>query len=337
MTRKSVTRMQRARTAGRRAPSARAHSGRFPSPFSVPEKVLAEAFRSQFPHWADTFDCNTPSSQCTLSSKRVVPSARRAIVAAAFGAATNGAVRRQIKGKSALAVVVIVPGPSWVRPVCDWFVERFGDRWQTITSESVKMPHQKSEQNSEVASYLAHGSPVVGFAVERDALPASLTAAADLTIRIRSPGGATIGRAIRMFTGCRVPACIDENIAKRLEFYDLVAAFRTGSSPAEIVARIRKATTVVSEVALIERLPNLEDAVEYGAARVWGLALARDIADYRAGNLDWEDVDRGAVLHSEPGLGKSLYARILAKACGIPLVALRSPIYSRARQATWIR
>ncbi|MBV5268847.1 MAG: AAA family ATPase, partial [Afipia sp.] len=65
----------------------------------------------------------------------------------------------------------------------------------------------------------------------------------------------------------------------------------------------------------------MEEAVEYGDARTWGLALARDLADYRAGRLDWWEVDRGAVLFSEPGLGKSLFARILAQACGVPLVA----------------
>jgi ATP-dependent Zn protease len=124
-----------------------------------------------------------------------------------------------------------------------------------------------------------------------------------------------------MFTGQPVPIDIEDKIASGLEFHDLVAAFRTNSSPAEIVERLRKAAARVDGAGTAERLPLLEHAVEYGAARTWGLALARDIADYRAGLIDWQDVDRGAVLFSEPGLGKSLFARILAKACGVPLVA----------------
>ncbi|WP_284261264.1 AAA family ATPase [Bradyrhizobium iriomotense] len=203
----------------------------------------------------------------------------------------------------------------------DLFLERFGAQWQTITADSIKTLQQKSDQNREVASNLTHGQPVVGFAVERDGLPSSLTVAADLTIRVHPPRGATIRRAIRMFTGCWAPASIDENIAVGLEFDDLVAAFRTDSSPAEIIVRIRKACAAVSGSPSTERLPRLEDAIEYGAARTWGLALARDFADYREGRIEWQDIDRGAVLHSEPGLGKSLFARILAKACGVPLVA----------------
>jgi hypothetical protein len=253
--------------------------------------------------------------------KKKRPSARCSIVASAFHAATSAAVRRQLKGKSALALIVLVPGPSWIRPVRDLFVSRFGNQWQAVETEALKTPQQKSDRNGEVAADLARGRPVIGVAVDRNALPTALTMAADLIIRINAPNGATITRAIRMFTGQQPPAGVDENIAFGLEFHDLVAAFRANSSPAEILGRLRRAAATVNGGGTTERLPKLEDAVEYGAARVWGMALARDLADYRAGRLDWQDVDRGAVLYSEPGLGKSLFARILAQACGVPLVA----------------
>ena len=252
--------------------------------------------------------------------KKDRPSADHVIVAAAFDAATSGAARRQFKNNTALAVVVLVPGPSWIQPVRNLFVSRFGERWLAISTDDLKTPQQRSNRNAEVAADLARGRPVIGFAIERDALPAALTTAADLTIRINAPTGAIIGRAIRMFTGRRIQSGIEEGVAAGLEFHDLVAAFRAKSSPAQIIERLRKAAVAIGGGGTTERLPNLEDAVEYGAARTWGLTLARDIADYRAGRLNWESVDRGAVLYSEPGLGKSLFARLLAKACGVPLV-----------------
>lgn len=321
MTRKTLATSQRRRAAPRAA-SSPARQAAISPPFAVPERVLADTFRSYFPNWVnEDIEGNMPLSTSTLSAKREFPSARTAIVAAALGQATSGAIRQQLKARSALAVIVLVPGPGWIRPVRDLFVDRFGTQWQTITVDSIKTPQQKSDQSREVASSLAHGQPVVGFAVERDGLPPSLMAAADLTIRVQPPVGATVRRAIRMFTGCWPPAGIDGAIAVGLEFDDLVAAFRTDSSPAEIIVRIRKASAAVNGLASTERLPRLEDAVEYGAARTWGLALARDFADYREGRIDWQDIDRGAVFHSEPGLGKSLFAQILAKACGVPLVA----------------
>jgi len=329
MTRKNLAKTSRSRSATKAKSRAPAKSERIlPMDSVVPSvgyrsaKEAADLLRTRSVlHVTDDVVGTEPPVSWAPVVKKERPSARCAIIGTAFHAATSGAIRRQLKGKSALAVVVLVPGPSWIQPVRKLFVAQFGDHWQAVATESLKTPQQKSDRNVDVAADLASGRPVIGVAVERDALPSVLTTAADLTIRINAPTGATIGRAIRMFTGRRVPGGIDDGIAAGLEFHDLVAAFRANSSPAEIIARLKKATAAVGGAGTTERLPKLEDAVEYGDARKWGLALARDIADYRSGRVDWQSVDRGAVLYSEPGLGKSLYARVLAQACGVPLVA----------------
>lgn len=322
MTRKSFAKLQRSRVAAKSAAGVDVGIP-FLKVRRMPSRMTFNPPPSQpVREIPDPVDSDDSKSPCKPPAKRARPSARCSIVAAAFRAATNGATRRRLKGKSPLALVVLVPGPSWIEPVRALFLKRFGERWQTALETDAKTtPTHKAERNTDVATYLTRGLPVIGVAVERYALPSALIAAADLTIRIDTPHNVSIGHAIRMFTGQPAPTEIDEKIAFGLEFHDLVAAFRTNSSPAEIIERLRKASPTARSVATSERLPKLEDAIEYGAARTWGMALARDIADYRAGRLVWQDVDRGAVLFSEPGLGKSLYARILAQACGVPLVA----------------
>jgi cell division protease FtsH len=321
MTRKSFAKLQRSRLAAKGKSDANGDTmtPRLKSP-RVPNRMMPDLFSRRL-IWmvADESDINEPPPD--PAAKKVSPSAPCAIVATTFCAATNGVVRRQLKENTALALVVLVPGPSWIKPVKTLFVTRFGDQWYALESDTPKTPQKKAERNTDVADYLTRGYPVVGFAVERDALPTALTAAADLTIRINAPRSSTIGRAIRMFTGRPAPVEMDDSVLFGLEFHDLVAAFREDSSPAEIVKRLRRAAATMSDASTTERLPKLEEAIEYGAARSWGMALKRDIADYRAGRLDWLDVDRGAVLFSEPGLGKSMFARILAQACGVPLLA----------------
>ena len=65
---------------------------------------------------------------------------------------------------------------------------------------------------------------------------------------------------------------------------------------------------------------RLRDLSGYGEAKTWGMQLAADLADYKSGKLDWEDVDKGLLLSGPPGCGKSFYARALAEECQVPLL-----------------
>jgi cell division protease FtsH len=314
MTRKSRKRVQRQRkapartkVAGNRTGAAK-QAGALPSaafdldglPLDVDQRPLTPV------------EVLPPATPVPMKANVTAPCA---LVAAAFRRATDATVRRQLKRRAVLAIVILVPATDWIEPVMTLFIARFGAAWHPVENNTGFVTDLlRAERNAQVAINISRGQATVGIATQADALPATLTRAADLTIRIAAPDGVTIGSAIRIFSGARPPSGIDDKVALGLEFSDLVAAFRTRSSPAEIVARLKKTTSALRDASPGERLPRLEDAVEYGEARIFGLSVARDVADFKAGRIGWNETDR-AVLTGESGLGKTFLCRIVAQAC----------------------
>jgi SpoVK/Ycf46/Vps4 family AAA+-type ATPase len=207
-----------------------------------------------------------------------------------------------------------------MKPVRDYLVElaAFVD---FSRDGSLRSKHVPTEGNDEVSKELARGSRVIGVsqAPER-LLPATLMASADIIVRIVPPSAATIANAMRLSLRGRLPTGTPEDLAAGLDFDDLVAAMREGSTAADAMARLRAAAQVRVAGGAEAALPTLEEAIYYGEARDWALDLAQDVAAARCGALNWSCVDRGACFFGVPGTGKSWLARIIARACNLPFI-----------------
>lgn len=260
------------------------------------------------------------AAQTTAGATR--PTAKRALIEAAFEATTTASQRRLLKGNKSVVIAVHVPTTSWVKPVQSHIEAYFKGNWQIYAREGSNRSRDKASVGSdEVVSDILLGRPVIGIAANLEILPGALTVSADTIIKIPLPSAKIVSEAIRRFTGRSCRCNIENSIVAGLDFEDILATFRPGSSASEITRRLTAAARERRGSSTSnEDVPQLSSAVEYGAAREWGMTLARDIADYRAGLINWNAIDRGVVIHSEPGLGKSLYARMLARECGLPLV-----------------
>lgn len=241
-----------------------------------------------------------------------------ALLGAAFDAAMPSRVRRRLRHGQALVMVLQVPTAGWISPAKKYFAATFGDRWNVHERDGADRRRNSSVGSEEVASELMRGLCVLGISFDVGLLPTALTSAADLVVRIGPPDGVVLRTAIARFAG-RNPGELEGGIAVGLDFHEIVSAFRPGTGARKIVERLRAASS--ARAVAPDRIPDLDTAVEFGEAQIWGKNLARDIRAYRAGCIDWRQVDRGICLHSPPGMGKSLFPIIVAKACEVPLVS----------------
>lgn len=235
--------------------------------------------------------------------------------AALYGSIPDDTLRR-IQNATSFALIVTVPSEAWVDPIAG-VVRGLRDWDEVIEAESGA---RKRPASGSISRKLGDGAAIAGIAVAPDRqLPTALVSAADARIVIASPTNAVIRHAIAEATG-NIPAEMPDMIAAGLDYHDLIAAIRVGSTPEECVSRLISASRsmAVTDHGLAD-VPMLETMHGYGPAHDWAMRLLRDLEAWRRGELRFDQIDRHCVLSSAPGLGKTTFVRALAKSARLPL------------------
>ncbi|NYZ13359.1 AAA family ATPase [Azospirillum sp. RWY-5-1] len=240
-----------------------------------------------------------------------------------------------------VAVVVQMPGAGWMGPVKTVWgrvvwphsdVDQDGDSiktpfwrfpahhtaWVVYRRDGTQKDLSPGRGNAGVSAALSAGCPVVGFSpVPERHLPRDLMRVADLRIVIPPLDAAALAETLGVLTGTLPTAALSETLCRRIALEDLRLAWRPGTDANGYMGRLRRLleAKAASTGVVLGQLHGMDEAV------TWGMALVRDLAEYRRGVLPWSAVDRGVLLYGPPGTGKTTFAKALAGSCGVPLIS----------------
>jgi len=151
-------------------------------------------------------------------------------------------------------------------------------------------------------------------------LPPFLAVAADNVIEVGLIAPRHLSTALRAGNGIATTTRQAEDLLS-FPLEEMFAALRPGRSAETAISKLAEMTATKMPATPQATGYGLEDLSGYGQAKDWGLALAKDISDWRYGRIAWSEIDAGMLLGGPPGTGKTFYAAALAKTCDAHFLA----------------
>nr|WP_314256799.1 AAA family ATPase [uncultured Devosia sp.] len=225
-----------------------------------------------------------------------------------------GALER-LRGGGPYAAIVLVPTSSHITMVADALSHMLPDEAQVSIVGEAGIATSES-----LLDGLRDNGVVVAVTAQIREVPLQFRAQADATMKIGAHDADAVTRAMETFLGTAPPPF-------PLDFVPhpnphVVCGCVASGLP---IDRTMQALIKLGEMSRSKSepvLPPLDECIEFGEARRWGLQVIEDLKAWRDGRIPASDLDGAALLVSPPGHGKTMFARVMARAMQAPLIEL---------------
>lgn len=168
-------------------------------------------------------------------------------------------------------------------------------------------PHpakDKSDWEKEALSGLALALPFIAISPEAEShLPSAVLKAAPVRLKLPRLDARTISAIIRIVTGSRCPASLDDETVRLLSVTDLTIGIRFDRTPKECISQLERLASLKRE-SKTSRDITLDDLHSMSDAVAWARSTIKDLILWQRG-MPWSQIDAGAALEGPPGCGKT--------------------------------
>lgn len=185
--------------------------------------------------------------------------------------------------------------------------------------------------NGMVAKAVHVEAPIVGIATSPALhLPRDLVRISEWNLVLPRVDRSALNVAIEAVAGAPPTAKIDDATIGACDLADVALSIRRALSPNGCVEALNK--LVSDKHSYSTTGPVLQELWGFGAAKRWGLQLAAELNEYRAGRITWSQVGSKAVLWvGPPGVGKTALAHAVARTAKLPIVATSVAAWNQER------